>query len=513
MKMVNASILLAILCISGCSGETVSERHEARAALASGNLEAAGIHLKNALNAAPQDPELHYLNGKLALETGNYDLAKTEFQRLTSHPQFGKEARVLLAQAYLAAGNAQFALQTLGAEPYPSGQAYAIAADASLTLGRGEDAASLINRGLAADPKSGPLILLDTQLAIARGDLQRARSNMARALALMPNDVPTLLQSGRLELIDGNKARAEALFDRVLKRKPGNAVALLAKAALAHERGDRAAAQRFLRSAAQSNDPSNLLTQAFMAQLAIEAGDMERANAIMAAIPTSVPLPYFDLLRGLIAAGRGQNELAISQLQGFIQHGGESAAARMALADALRKTGQTLQAWRALKPLASAANADERVLQLAADLTASLKLPEAASYRERLRAARQPTPLMDELRAANVAISQSNWAEADRIYRRAIEADPDSTNVILFNNAALARLNLKDTTSAIALARRAYELAPNDPVVNDTLGWILFQVQGSTPEVVARMRTALAGQPGNAEIRLHAQQIGNAMRR
>ncbi len=117
------------------------------------------------------------------------------------------------------------------------------------------------------------------------------------------------------------------------------------------------------------------------------------------------------------------------------------------------------------------------------------------------------------MRAANTAIAQANWAEADRIYRRAIEANPDNTNVILFNNAALARLNLNDTASAITLARRAYELAPDDPIVNDTLGWILFQAQGPTPEVVARMRTAVTGQPDNAEIRSHAQQISNAMRR
>ncbi len=80
--------------------------------------------MKNALKAEPQDPELHFLNGKLALETGNYDLAKSEFQRLTGDPGYGKDARVLLAQAFLATGNAQFALQTLGAGPYPSGQAY-----------------------------------------------------------------------------------------------------------------------------------------------------------------------------------------------------------------------------------------------------------------------------------------------------------------------------------------------------------------------------------------------------
>ena len=70
-----------------------------------------------------------------------------------------------------------------------------------------------------------------------------------------------------------------------------------------------------------------------------------------------------------------------------------------------------------------------------------------------------------------------------------------------------------DKPKAIDLARRALALAPDDPIVNDTLGWILFQSQGATPEVIVLMRKAYAGQPANQEIQSHIAQISSAARK
>jgi len=512
MKMVNPALLAIFLSLSACSGKTVSERDEAIAAINAGNLDGARIHLKLALQAAPTDAELHFLNGKVAVETGNYELAKTEFQPLLANPKFANEARALLAQAYLATGNAQIALETLGTEPFASGAAYGIAADANLALGRADRASQLVAKGLAAFPQSSPLLQVDAQYAISSGDVARARGDVKQALALTPNDVHAVLLAGRLSLLDGDKAQAERHFDKALKMNAGNPVALLAKAALAHERGDQAATRELLDSAAKSGGSGSLLTQGFMAQMAIEAGDLNRANKIIDAVPGSANMPYLSMLRGVIASGRGQDEQAISLLVPFFQHGGENPAARVALANSLVKTGQQPQAWRTLKPLADAANAPAPVLQMAVQLTAGLNLPEANGYRARLASAGQPDPIAKEMGAADTAIAKGDWAGADRIYQRVLAANPASNSIILFNNAALARLKAGDKAKAVELARRASALAPEDPIVNDTLGWALFNAQGPTPEVIALMRKAYAAQPSNPEIQAHIAQIGHAAR-
>lgn len=512
MKMVNASALAVFLCLAACSGNSVSERDEAIAAIGAGKFEEARVHLKNALRESPNNPELHFLNGKVAVETGNFELAKTELQRLLTDPKFGKEAKALLAQAYMSSGNAQLALDTLGAEPFSSGIAYGIAADANLALGRGDQALALAKRGLQAFPQSAPLLAVDAQYAISNGDLGRARRNIRQALEHAPNDVRVILLAGRMSLIDGDKVQAEQQFDRVLELDNDNPVALLAKAAIAHERGDDSKAKAFLEKAAQVRGNTSLLTLAFMAQMAIEAGNFDHANQIIGNVPAAASMPYLDMLRGVIAAGRGQNELAVSLLQQYFRNGGEGPAARIALASALSKTGQPAPAWQVLKPLANAANADAPVLQLAVQLTSGLNLPEAGLYRARLAAASQPDPTLQDMRAANAAITRGDWARADRIYQQLLAQNPASTSIILYNNAALARLNLGDNAKAIELARRANALAPDDPIVNDTLGWVLFKAQGATPEAIALIRKAYAAQPGNAEIQSHLAQIREAER-
>lgn len=513
MKMVNSSILAVFLCLAACSGQTVSERDEAIAAINAGKFDEARIHLKNALQESPDDPDLHFLNGKVAIETGNFELAKTELQRLLDEPRYGKEARALMAQAYLSTGNAQLALDTLKEEPFASGLAYAVAADANLNLGRGDEALAIASRGLAAFPQSAPLLAINAQYAISTGELDRARKNIGQALTIAPNDPRTALLAGRLSLLDGNKAQAEQYFDKVLELDAKNPVALLAKAALAHERGDKAAAKALLDKAGQTRGSTSLLTLGFMAQMAIEAGDFDRANQIISNVPEGAAMPYLDMLRGVIASARGQNELAISRLQQFFKRGGDNPAARIALASSLIKTGQQAQAWQVLRPLANAANADATILQMAVQLTSGLNLPEANNYRARLAAASQPDPIAKDLRAANTAIKRGDWAEADMIFQGLLAQNPASTNVILLNNAALARLNIGDKPMAVALARRAIALAPEDPIINDTLGWTLFQLQGTTPEVIALLRKAYAEQPANPEIQSHLAQVSNAARR
>jgi Flp pilus assembly protein TadD len=52
------------------------------------------------------------------------------------------------------------------------------------------------------------------------------------------------------------------------------------------------------------------------------------------------------------------------------------------------------------------------------------------------------------------------------------------------------------------MARSAYELAPENPSIADTLGWILLQ-KGNIPEALDLLRNAHEGSPGNPEVTYH----------
>ena len=55
-------------------------------------------------------------------------------------------------------------------------------------------------------------------------------------------------------------------------------------------------------------------------------------------------------------------------------------------------------------------------------------------------------------------------------------------------------------------ARAAHELAPENPMVIDTLGWVFFK-QGKFEEALPLLRDARLRAPGNAEIRYHLARV------
>jgi cellulose synthase operon protein C len=71
----------------------------------------------------------------------------------------------------------------------------------------------------------------------------------------------------------------------------------------------------------------------------------------------------------------------------------------------------------------------------------------------------------------------------------------------VLNNLAVVAQKQNDK-AAVGFAERAYTLRPNDPVVIDTLGWMLLG-QGQLERGVGLLRDARLRDPANPEIRYH----------
>ena len=77
----------------------------------------------------------------------------------------------------------------------------------------------------------------------------------------------------------------------------------------------------------------------------------------------------------------------------------------------------------------------------------------------------------------------------------------DGKNVIAFNALAYLLAENKQPDEALKYAQKAWELAPDNPAVEDTLGWAYYQ-QGMYPLAVVQLEAATAKQ-GTAVRKYH----------
>jgi tetratricopeptide (TPR) repeat protein len=140
-------------------------------------------------------------------------------------------------------------------------------------------------------------------------------------------------------------------------------------------------------------------------------------------------------------------------------------------------------------------------LQVAAKQSAALRAtglpnPEAPLLRW---VAERPDDLQGRSLLAEFYLLAGRHAQAIEQYER-LAASPIVGFAVL-NNLAWLYQEAGDER-AEATARRAYDLASDDPSVIDTYGWILVQ-KGKVTEGLAALERAAARAPDNPEIRFH----------
>ena len=119
----------------------------------------------------------------------------------------------------------------------------------------------------------------------------------------------------------------------------------------------------------------------------------------------------------------------------------------------------------------------------------------------------QAAELAPELVRPRELLAELNILTGDQVgaaeqYRRIIAIQPSNT-VALNNLAYDIAVREKKPADAIGMARKALALAPREPTILDTVGWIEY-LMGNTAEAAKLLVQASRSAPGNSEIRLHA---------
>jgi len=118
-------------------------------------------------------------------------------------------------------------------------------------------------------------------------------------------------------------------------------------------------------------------------------------------------------------------------------------------------------------------------------------------------------------RAAAHALGEAWLALTDLPRAGAVYAElvrGDDRDARAHNNLANVLLRQENHAAALKHAERARALAPNQPQVNDTLGWVLVR-QGQVDKGLRYLREAALRAPDDPEIRAHLEQALGRQRR
>lgn len=435
-----------------------------------------------------------------------------------------------------------------------------------LALGHVDSAYTAMLALEQAQPDNAAVQDLKGMVYVGKRDGARARAQFNKALALQPSFFPAAANLAQLDMQEQNPAAAKQHLQAFVDKNPADVEALTSLASLAAGEGKKEEATKWLLRANEVDPDAvapavNLIAQYLRTGQTQKALDL--AQRLQVTHPENPDL--LDLLgKGLLANGQ-QVEALVTYKQLAVALP-RSATAQMQVAAMLMllkrydaaeeslKTALAMQpdfpaAQLALAEVYSRKGAHELALLVAARMQANhpkaaagfqlqgdvlmgqrkaaLALPafeqalafsktselviktanaqrlsgnpDAAAKRLAAWLQQHPDDLRVQLFIAETLGADKQYKQAAAQLDAIVKREPK--NVVALNNLALAYQKAGDPRAQQA-AEQAYALAKDQPVIMDTLGWILVD-QGDGARAVKILREALAKAPEARDIRYH----------
>ena len=410
------------------------------------------------------------LQAKIAQSEKKYDEVPTLLQNVFSRDPDNIEGRVAQAQALMAKGDFKQGTGILENvdKTYTNNPAvkYQLAL-AYLQAKNTNQAIAELEQAIAIAPKFVEATVLLAQLRIRSGE---ARSVIGPLESVLQNR-PDLIQVRTL-LADAYQAAgrpddAASLLRDQIKQKPQDSQSYLLLGALLKKQNKADEARRALEKALELN-PESLVAIEQLADLDIQAKAFsavhQRADALLQKQPQSAVAYYLH--------GR-----AYVMEKNF-------SAGETALKKAIEIDPNLALAYNLLVALYVETN----------------KLPQALKELETVLT-KNPQYAPGLLTAGVIYGQLGDFAKARDSYEKVLTLNPNFIPA-LNNLAYIYSEKLPNFDRAAELARKARDLAPTEPSVADTLGWVLYR-QGKYQEAAELLGESVTKSPDNGEIQFH----------
>lgn len=415
----------------------------------------------------PNDPTAYNLLGVAKAGARDYAGARSAYEKAISQAPDFHTARLNLGKLETALGNhdaARKQFQSILKSQAKHAQALFEMGTTELAAGRGTEALRWLQMAHTQSPRNTVVAvkLIDTHLRL--GQIDQALELAKSTAALAPDDFNVMSALGRSHAAAGQTDRARTTFANMSKLAGFKVEQLEQTARLQLAVGDQDGAALSLNKAL-GDQPNAIEANSLMAKLELRKGQTAQAQ---------------DRVKRLAAANP------------------RSAPAQRTLGDISMASGQTSQAVQAYRAALQADDSAEHALRYQESLRASGSPPQALSFLEDW-SRRHPQAATVKLALGEAQLHAGQLAKARTTYEAYVKQHGD--HAIALNNLANVLMKQGDA-NALAMAERAYKLAPNAAPVNDTLGWLLLQ-KGEAERALRHLREARSRTPNDPEIHYH----------
>ena len=413
------------------------------------------------------NPALLNLKGGVYLALGDLRAARASFEQVLAldarHlPALANLAQIDMAEKQPEAARKRYE-QALAKEPKNAELAAALAKLAA-SQGQLDEARRWLEKGHADHPEAVAPALLLSNFYLRTGATDKALSLARSVQSSNPDDTDALALRAQVEYSAGQTQAALDSYGKLANLQPASAPLQMRIASLHLALGDHTGALQAARRA-QALDPALLEAQVIEVAMQLALKRPREALAVARKVQQQQPkLAAGYKLEGDVLMARNQPQEALKLYEQAFQ---------------ISKTGPLLvQIYRAMLAAGQEKQADARI----------------GSWLDA-----HPDDAATRLYLAGAKLSGKQYPAAISHYQRIVAHD--GGNVVALNDLAWAYQQQQDGR-ALATAEQAHKLAPDNPAVLDTLGWIALE-QGDAGRAATLLRRAAALSPGSADIQYH----------
>ena len=505
-------------------------------ALLKGDFTAASRSFEKAAKLNPNDPNVRTQSAAVQFARGDTAAGFAELEAASKVSTGNANPDVALILAHLQRRQFDQALtawKTLENRQPDSPLTYNLRA--AIDMGRSDFASArkALEKALQLQPTYFPAIANLAGLDLRDKKLDSARQRYKDFLAKEPGNLSGLLALAQLENSNhGSDKTVVGLLKEAKRTNPNSEQAVAALVGYYISKGDPKQGLTVAQDALASS-PNNPRYLDMVGQLMMQTGSNDQAVAAYQKLVSLNPESLeYQVRLGQAQVSSGQSEAALQSFGNALKIKPDSFEAQTAMVASMIRAGKNDEAARLLSSIKQQAPKSPAIPELDGDVKFSMKQygEAAAAYRKAL--AQVPTPslvaksytslalsgkrpeadafIADWLKShpkdvavrlfdADVALRAKEYARAAQSYRVVLEGQPNDP--ILMNNLAWALWQQKDP-QALSYAEKANTLAPGNPAVSDTLGWMLVE-QGSTKRGLDLLEKASAAAPAQRDIALH----------